>query len=204
MKSNYDKIIEQYESIYNDEYDSGFDKRYTLKEAGILLNISYRTMKYRAQSIYEKYLSSDLIFKRGKSYSISYKLLDEFQLLKRRKDKPTTLFSHEWVTNISWTTRDFYEASYHSQLFEDLQSLAPDVHMIGCVEIDNNGRNHVHLLADAQPYQIKSKLEAVLNDYLDDDRYYRLYCKEARNRAKSIEYFLKNPVLKLNNSNYKF
>lgn len=200
-KSNYEKILAQYKSNYN---DNGFHIYYDLKQTGNLLNISYRSMKYKVRNIYMKYKDTEMIYKSGRSYSISHKLFDEFQLRKRRKDRPPTVYNFGWTSNISWTTKDYYNAEYHIQLIERLNKINPEISYVGCIEADSNGRNHVHLLADEEPQHIKPKLAALLDEYLDDDRFYRLYCEKAINIGASVEYLKKYPQIKLNNTNLNF
>lgn len=202
--NNYEKIIEQYESIYNKDGNNGYNKYYNLKQAGKLLNISYRSMKILVKPIYQEHQGSGNIYKSGGMYFISYRLLDLFKLLKRRKNSALTIYSHEWTSNISWTTVDFYGETYHTQIFEDLKALTPEVNYLGCVELDKNGRNHIHLLADTEPQQLRPILSSILNDYLDSDKFYRVYCEDVKNKGASVEYLLKNPQLLLNNTEYKF
>ena len=201
IKSNYDVIIEQYESIYNEEVKDGYHKYYNLKEISELKKISYKSCKNMVQTIHLKNRDDGTIFKKGKKYCISHKLLDQFELKQRRVNSDYTAYSYPWQSNISWTTKDYYSEAYHIQIFNTLREKTPD---IGCVEVDTSGRNHVHLLSNGDPQHLKPILASLLDDYLDDDRYYRLYCETVINRGASVEYLKKNPLRLINNTTFKF
>lgn len=172
-------------------YDKKYKKWFKLNDIPKLKNMSYKSAKALVGPIYTKYEAQGLIKKKGRRYYIHYLLLDKFSL--KRPRAGTTVYDHPWKTNLCWTTVDNYEEQYHLQLFRDLKELTPGVNYYGCVEQDDSGRNHVHMLADTEPEKLRPFAVQVLRKYLDDERFFRLYCEEVFNKGGCVDYLLKNP-----------
>jgi hypothetical protein len=204
MKTNYEEIMEQYLSMSELTNKDIYHKWYNLKQIAMLTNISYKSCKNMVKEIYEKNKEDGTIYKKGVRYYISHRILDQFKLKQRRKNSVDTIYTYPWVSNICWTTKDFYPVEYHNQIISELQSKNSDFDYIGCVEVDSNGRNHVHLLSNGDPMLLKPILSTLLDDYLDDDRYYRLYCEKVENKAASVEYLIKNPQIIVNSTDLNF
>ncbi len=181
----------EYNNIIKNIYDSKFNKWFKLKDIVKLKNIGYRSLKGMVGKIHDKYKDQGLIYKKGRRYYISYRILDSFKLEKPRKQR--TIYDYEWKTNVSWTTLDFYDLQYHTTLFDEVKNTLSDVNFIGCVESDASGKNHVHILADSEPHHLKSAIKKILDKYLDDHRHYRLYCEAVNNKGGSVDYLMKNP-----------
>ncbi|CAM4111549.1 hypothetical protein [Gillisia hiemivivida] len=186
----------EYNSIIKNIYDNKFQKWFKLKDIVKLKNISYRSLKGMVAKVYNKYNDQGLIYRKGRRYYISYRILDSFKLEKPRKKR--TIYDYEWKTNVSWTTLDFYDLEYHTTLFDEVKTTLSDVHFIGCVESDASGKNHVHILADHDTKYLRKPLKKILDQYLDDTRHYRLYCEQVNNIGGSVDYLMKNPQKLIN------
>ncbi|MBZ9632606.1 hypothetical protein LB465_17645 [Salegentibacter sp. LM13S] len=166
-------------------------KWYKLKDLVELKNISYKSLKNMVKDIYEKNKAKGLIFKKGRRYYISYRLLDEFELKQPRKNKSHTWYSHNWESNISYTTKDYYDLEYHQELIKIIKEATPTVNYLSTIEEDKKERLHVHMLADEKHEVLKPILNKVLQFYLEDD--FSLYCEKVQLRGPSVDYLTKNP-----------
>jgi hypothetical protein len=140
--------------------------------------------------VYKKYKDQGSIRKEGRRYFIHYTILDAFKLKRPRKH---TLHSYLWESNLSWTTRDFYDKDYHQYLIAELKILMPNTVIIETIELDKKNRYHVHLLSDELPKEIEPIVESLLDYYLEGKKNYRLYCQSVFNKGCSVDYLLKNP-----------
>jgi len=186
------EIKREFNQIIKELNKKRYDKWFCLKDLVAIKNISYKSLKNMIKRIYEMYHPQGTIKKLKGRYHIHYTILDAFKLKQKRKNKLTTIYSHEWKSNIAWTTKDLYDKEYHQYLINCLKALTPDVNYLEVIEFDNQDRLHVHLLADEKPEVLKPILEALLNTYLDDNRYYRIYCESVLNTGCSVDYLLKN------------
>jgi hypothetical protein len=183
IKNEFNKIIKKANS-------NKYNKWYTLKDIVIINHISYKSLKNMVKEVYAKYHSQGTIRKEGRRYFIHYSILDAFRLIRPRE---TTIYSHFWLSNISWTTKDYYDKSYHQYLIAELKLLIPDTNIIETIEQDKSQRYHVHILADNLPEELERIIESLLDFYLDGNKNYRLYCKSVYNSSSSVYYLLKNP-----------
>jgi len=167
-----------------------YNRWYMLKDLVIIKNISYKSLKNMVKGIYEKYSPQGTIRKEGRRYYIHYSILDAFKL---KQPRATTIYSHFWLSNISWTTKGYYDKEYHQYLIGELKMLTANVNYVETIELDKSNRFHVHLLADALPETLEPIIKSLLNTYLDDGRNYRLYCKSIYNTGSSVDYLIKNP-----------
>lgn len=165
-----------------------YKKSYKLKDLVEVLGISYKSLKNMVGEIYNKYEAHGLILKEGRSYQIHYSMLDKFKLIQPRK---TTIYSHEWKSNISWSTKNKYDKKYHEWLISELKKRTIDVNYIHTIEYDENKRLHVHMLADYEPEQLEPTINDLLTFYLENE--YRLYCNKVNNKGSSVDYLIKNP-----------
>lgn len=183
IKKEFNKIIKNVNS-------KKYNKWYTLKDLVTIKNISYKSLKNMVKEVYDIYNPQGTIRKEGRRYYIHYTLLDAFRL---KRPRETTIYSHFWLSNISWSTKDFYDKNYHQYLVAQLKLLIPNTNIISTIELSKNGRYHVHLLADSQPEDIEPIIESLLDFYLDSNKNYKLYCKSVYNTGSSVDYLLKNP-----------
>lgn len=181
----------EYNSLVKELNKRKFNKWYKLKDIVELKNISYKSLKNMVAKIYSIYHPMGLIYKKDRRYFIHYTLIDAFKLKNQRK--PHTIYSYNWLSNISWTTLDFYDKEYHEFLIKELKKFTPEVNYLQTIEIDKAGRFHVHLLADKSPHTIRPAIENLLNKYLDSDKFYKLYCEKIYNKGSSVDYLIKNP-----------
>lgn len=189
MKSKIE-VKKEYNDLIKQINQNKYDKWYSLKDLVAIKNISYKSLKNMVKRIFDKYHSQGTIKKEKGRYHIHYSILDAFKL-KQPRNKTTTIHSHKWLSNIVWTTRDYYDCDYHQYLIYCLKVLTPDVNYLEAIEYDKHDRLHVHLLADKEPEVLKPIIKAMLDQYLDDDRSYRLYCESVLNVGCSVDYLLK-------------
>ncbi|MCM4151544.1 hypothetical protein DHD05_08080 [Arenibacter sp. N53] len=185
------EIKKEYNNLIKVINQNRYDKWYSLKDLVAIKNISYKSLKNMVKSIFDKYHPQGTIKKEKGRYHIHYSILDAFKLKVPRRNKSPTIYSHNWKSNIVWTTRDYYDRDYHQYLINHLKVLTSDVNYLEAIEYDNQDRLHVHLLADVEPKAIKPVLEALLQTFLDDDRSYRIYCESVANTGCSVDYLLK-------------
>jgi hypothetical protein len=181
---------EKYNELIKQSNAKKYNKWYKLKDLVIVKSISYKSLKNMVNKIYEEHYPKGTIRKEGRRYYIHYTLLDAFTL---KQPRAVTIFSHFWLSNISWTTRDYYDKDYHQYLIAELKLLVPDINFIQTIELDKSNRYHVHLLADKLPEELKPIIESLLDFYLDDSKNYRLYCEAIYNIGSSVDYLIKNP-----------
>lgn len=186
------EIKKKYNALIKVINQNRYDKWYSLKDLVAIKNISYKSLKNMIKSIFEKYQPQGTIKKEKGRYYIHYSILDAFKLKVPRRNKSPTIQSHNWISNIVWTTKDYYDRDYHQYLINHLKALTPDVNYLEAIEYDNQDRLHVHLLADEKPEILKPVLEALLQTFLDDNRNYRIYCESVANVGCSVDYLLKN------------
>lgn len=167
-----------------------YNKWYKLKDIVTIKNISYRSLKSMVKEVYDTHNPQGTIEKKGRRYFIHYSILDAFQL---KRPKTTTIYSHFWLSNVSWTTKNFYDIEYHKYMIAELKLLIPERNIIETIELDKSNRYHVHLLADLQPEYLEPIIESLLDFYLDNKTNYRLYCKPVYNIGSSIDYLMKSP-----------
>ncbi|RXP64551.1 hypothetical protein EC396_00825 [Lutibacter sp. HS1-25] len=185
-----DKIRTEFNEIIKQINSKKYNKWYTLKDLVTIKNISYKSLKNMVKEVYEVYSPQGTIRKEGRRYCIHYSILDAFKL---KRPRETTFYSHFWLSNISWATKDYYDKAYHQYLIAQLKLLIPNTNIIETIEQDKSQRYHVHLLADSQPEDIEPIIESLLDFYLDSDKNYRLYCEPVYNTGSSVDYLLKNP-----------
>lgn len=181
-RAEFNEIIKQINS-------KKYNKWYTLKDLVTIKNISYKSLKNMVKEVFDFYSPQGTIRKEGRRYFIHYSILDAFKLKRQRE---TTFYSHFWLSNISWATKDYYDKDYHQYLIAELKLLTPSINFIETIELDKKGKYHVHLLADALPEDLKPFLEKYLDFYLERKNY-RLYCEPVYNTGSSVDYLLKNP-----------
>lgn len=187
-KTEKDRI--RFNEIIRDKTNKKLDIWYCLKDLVEIKGISYRSLKSMVKPIYTKYKEQGSIYKKSGRYYIKYTLLDAFELKQPRK---TTIYSYNWKSNISYTTKDSYSIEYHQKIIDDIKSETSDVKYIESIELDKSNRYHVHMIADYKPKYLKPIIAEVLNKYLDNSNNYRLYCEPVHNKACSINYLIKNP-----------
>lgn len=186
------EIKKEYDTLIKVINQNRYDKWYNLKDLVVIKNISYKSLKNMVKSIFEKHNPQGTIKKISGRYHIHYSILDAFKLKVPRRNKSATIYSHNWKSNIVWTTKDYYDQNYHQYLINHLKVLTPDVNYLQTIEYDNADRLHVHLLADEEPKVLKPVLEALLQTFLDDNRNYRIYCESIANVGCSVDYLFKN------------
>ena len=187
------KEDDKYNAIIKEINNKKFKKWYKLKDLVELKNISYKSLKNMVQKIYKTYNPKGLIHKRGRRYYISYRILDKFELKQPRKNKRKTWYSHDWKTNISYSTKDYYNISYHKEVINIIKNLSPTINYLSIIEEDKSGRLHVHMIADETKDKIKPIVKSVLATLLDKD--YSLYCENIILRGSSVDYLIKNPQI---------
>lgn len=180
-----------YEILKENNNKKNLKRWYKLKDLVKLKSIGYKSLKNMVPSIYKTYHPTGLIYKKGRRYYISYKLIDKFQLKQPRKNKLPTWYSFDWQTNISYSTKDFYDKAYHEEIIRQIQSATLTVNYLSSIEEDDNGRLHVHMLADWKPEILKPVINNILKFYIEQD--YSLYCEPAQLKGASVDYLLKNP-----------
>jgi hypothetical protein len=185
-----ENIKEDYQELVKQLNNTKYNNWYKLKDLVVILNISYKSLKNMVGKVYEKNNPLGTIRKEGRRYYIHYSILDCFKL---KQPRVTTIYSHDWKSNISWTTKDYYDMNYHKYLINHLKINCKGVNFIETIELDKNGRYHTHILADAEPKEIKPIIENLLNVCLDNYKFYRLYCEDVNNIGCSVDYLLKNP-----------
>lgn len=186
------EIKKKYNDLIKVINKNRYDKWYCLKDIVAIKNISYRSLKNMVKRIFEKHHPQGTIKKVKGVYQIHYSILDAFKLKVPRRNKSPTMFSHNWRSNIVWTTKDYYDRDYHQYLINHLKVITPNVNYLEAIEFDKQDRLHVHLLADVEPEVLKPILEALLQRFLDDNRNYRIYCESVANTGCSVDYLLKN------------
>jgi hypothetical protein len=185
-QNDYNKLIKQINA-------KRYNHWYKLIDLVEVKNISYKSLKNMVKEIYNKYHPQGTIYKDGRRYHIHHSILDAFKLKQPRKNKKPTIYSYQWKSNISWTTKDYYDKEYHEQLIYSFKLLTPEVNYIETIELDKMERYHVHLLADEDPTILKPIAKGLLDYFLDNDRHYRLYCEKVLNKGCSVDYLIKNP-----------
>ncbi len=170
-----------------------FKKWYKLKDLVELKNISYKSLKNMVKSIYEKHSKTGLIYKKGRRYYISYLILDEFSLKQPRKNKSLNWYSHNWLANISYSTKEFYDLDYHEFIINKIREIFPKVNFLSAVEEDSKSRLHVHMLADKEPAFLKNIIESILTYFIGKE--YSFYCEEVQLKGASIDYLRKQTQL---------
>ena len=183
-------IKKEFDKIIKDKNSKKYNKWYKLKDLVIILNVSYKSLKNRVKDVYKVYNPQGTIRKEGRRYYIHYSILDAFKL---KRPRNLTIYSHFWLSNISWSTRDYYDKAYHQYLIAELKLLIPERNIIETIELDKKGRFHVHLLADGLPEEIRPIIKSLLDYYLSGNTNYRLYCEPVYNIGSSVDYLLKNP-----------
>ncbi|MCG7501770.1 hypothetical protein MHM83_07790 [Tenacibaculum sp. Mcav3-52] len=189
---NKKEIKRKYDDLIKRINQNKYNKWYCLKDLVTIKNISYKSLKNMVGRVYEMYESQGMIKKEKGRYQIHYSILDAFKLKQPRKNKLPTIYSHNWKSNIVWTTKDYYDRDYHQFLINHFKVLTPDVNYLEAIEYDDNNRLHVHLLADVEPEILKPVVVSLLQTFLDDDRNYRVYCESVANVGCSVDYLLKN------------
>lgn len=184
------KEKEEFNILVKKLNDRRYQKWYKLKDLVELKGISYKSLKNMVGGIYKKYEPHGTIKKVSGVYQIHYTLLDKFKLIKPRK---TTVYSHNWKANISWSTKAFYTKSYHDHLVSELIKGTGNVNYMYSIEKDEKGRFHVHMLADAEPAILKPTIHKLLMLCIGDDKEFRLYCERTNNIGSSVDYLIKNP-----------
>lgn len=189
---NLNKEIEKkrFDEMIKAKNDKKLDIWYSLKDLVELKGISYRSLKNMVKDVYAKHKEQGSIYKQSGRYYIKYTLLDAFELKQPRK---TTVYSHFWKANISYTTKDFYEMEYHQQIVGEIKDRTAEVNYLESIELDDSERYHVHMVADFEPKYLKPIINGVLEKYLDSAQNYRLYCEPVQNKACTINYLMKNP-----------
>lgn len=189
---NVNKEIEKkrFDEVIKAKNDTKLNIWYSLKDLVELKGISYRSLKNMVKDVFVKHKEQGSIYKQSGRYYIKYTLLDAFELKQPRK---TTLYSHHWKSNISYTTKDFYELEYHQQIVGEIKHKTTEVNYLETIEQDGSNRYHVHMVADYEPKYLKPIIDEILKKYLDGSKNYRLYCEPVQNKACSINYLLKNP-----------
>ncbi|GAB7257773.1 hypothetical protein [Polaribacter sp. OB-PA-B3] len=180
----------RFNSVIKSKNDNKIDVWYSLIDLVELKGISYRSLKYMVKDVFEKYKEQGSIYKKSGRYYIKYTLLDAFELKQPRK---TTIYSHCWKSNISYTTKDFYDFEYHQQIVSEIKNETADVNYMETIELDKSNRYHVHMVADYEPKYLEPIINEVLKKYLNSTQNYRLYCKPVQNKACTINYLIKNP-----------
>jgi hypothetical protein len=188
--NNKENIKKEFNKIIKNLNAKKYNKWYTLKDLVIIKNISYKSLKNMVKEVYSKYNPQGTIRREGRRYYIHYTLLDAFKL---KRPREMTNYSYSWFSNISWSTKDKYDKPFHQYLIAELKLLTPTINYIETIELDKSDKYHVHLLADAQPEELKPFIEKFLNYYLDDNRNYKLYCEPVHNTGSSVDYLIKNP-----------
>jgi hypothetical protein len=181
---------EKYNTLVKQLNNNRYKKWYNLKELVELKAISYKSLKNMVQEIYNKYEPHGTIKKESGVYRIHYTLLDKFKLKRPRR---TTILSHNWKSNISWTTKEFYTKSYHEYLVSQLIKETPEFNYIHCIEKDESNRYHVHMLADGKAQVLRPIIGKLLKQYIGNWTDYRLYCHKINNIGSSVDYLIKNP-----------
>lgn len=184
------KEIMKYNNLAKQINSNRYNKWYTLKDLVELKGISYKSLKNMVRDIYDKYHVLGNIKKEKGRYSIHYTLLDKFKLKKPRK---TTIYSYEWKSNISWTTKEFYSKSYHEFLVLELKKRTEGVNYIYSIEKDKKDRYHVHMLADEEAKVLRKKIYDLMTLYIENGKEFRLYCHPINNIGSSVDYLIKNP-----------
>jgi len=184
------QVKEEYNTLVRELNSRRYKKWYQLKDLVELLGISYKSLKNMVKDIYLKYEPHGSIKKESGIYQIHYILLDKFKL---KKPRQTTIYSHNWQTNISWTTKEYYTKSFHEFLVTKLINQTPYVNYIYCIEKDGSDRYHVHMLADVKAKELKPKILELLTFCIGNWKEYRLYCKPINNIGSSVDYLIKNP-----------
>lgn len=186
------EIKKEYNDLIKTINQNRYNKWYCLKDLVSIKNISYKSLKNMIKKIFEKYEPKGTIKKVKGKYQIHYSILDAFKLKQPRRNKSPTIYSHNWKSNIVWTTKDYYDRDYHQYLINHLKVITPKVNYLETIEYDKQDRLHVHLLADDEPEVLKPIIAALMQDFLDDDRNYRIYCESVINTGCSVDYLLKN------------
>jgi hypothetical protein len=181
---------EQYNNLVKQLNNRRYKKWYKLKDLVELKAISYKSLKNMVKEIYNKYEPHGTIRKESGVYQIHYTLLDKFKL---KRPRTTTLLSHDWKSNISWSTREFYTKSYHEYLVSQLIKQTPSINYIYSIEKDNSNRYHGHMLADCDAKVLKPIIAKLLTLYTGNWTEYRLYCHQINNIGSSADYLFKNP-----------
>jgi len=184
------KEKEHYNNLVKLLNERRYKKHYKLIDLVEVLGIGYKSLKNMVKDIYIKYESFGTIKKEGGTYQIHYTLLDKFKLKKPRR---TTIYSHQWRTNISWTTKLHYTKPYHKFLVSEIMKSTPEANYIHSFEKDDNGRFHVHMLSDVESKQLKPIISKLLTSFIGNWYDYRLYCQPINNRGSSVDYMIKNP-----------
>jgi len=167
-----------------------YNRWYTLKDLVELKAISYKSLKNMVGEIYRKYEPQGTIRKEGRRYYIHYSILHAFQL---KQPRLTTIYSHQWKSNISWTTKEFYDKEYHEYLISVLKNKTKGVNYFFAIELDKNNRHHVHILADAEPNEMRLIVLELMEFYIGNKYYYKYYCEPVYNTGCSVDYLIKNP-----------
>lgn len=189
------KLIESEKERFYELLKESNDKRlkrwYKLKDLVVLKDISYKSLKKMIKPLYLKHSKTGLIYKKGRRYYISYKVLDEFVLKHPRKEKIPNWYNYDWRANISYTTRDKYDLSYHEEIIKQIENATITVNFLSAIEEDLSGRLHVHMLADWDAEVLQPVINNILKFYLGNE--YSFYCKPVELKSASIDYLLKNP-----------
>jgi len=185
---NRDKI--KFNEIIKKKNDTKLDIWYCLKDLVEIKGISYRSLKNMVKPIHEKYKDQGAIYKKQGRYFIKYTLLDAFELKQPRK---TTIYSYDWKSNISYTTRDHYSLEYHQKIVDEIKKETQEVNYLYAIEQDKSDRFHVHMIGDYEPKYVEPIITNILDKYLENEENYRLYCQPVFNKACSINYLIKNP-----------
>lgn len=186
-----EKEKERFYDILKESNDRRLKRWYKLNDLVPLKNISYKSLKNMVGPIYEKYNKTGLIYKKGRRYYISYKLIDQFNLKQPRKRKDITWYGMDWLANISYTTKDHYDLEYHTEIIKQIKDTTITVNYLSAIEQDKSGRLHVHMLADWNPETLKPVINKILKFYMESD--YNLYCEPCQLKGASLDYLIKNP-----------
>ncbi|MGY0391739.1 hypothetical protein ACW5R3_04135 [Bizionia sp. KMM 8389] len=184
------KEIIKYNSLAKQINSKRYNKWYKLKDLVEIKAISYKSLKNMVKDIYDKYHELGIIKKESGRYFIHYTLLDKFKL---KRPRQTTIYSHEWKSNISWTTKEFYSKEYHEFLVSELKKRTDGINYIYSIEKDKKDRYHVHMLADSDAKTLRKIIYELLKFYIENGKEFRLYCQSINNIGSSVDYLIKNP-----------
>ncbi|UAB83880.1 hypothetical protein INR75_17155 [Zunongwangia sp. SCSIO 43204] len=113
-----------------------------------------------------------------------------YLFLPKYKTKKSTLYNQDWKSFITWITKDSFDKDYHYSLIGEVQYHLPEGRFLWVVEQTQKGVNHVHMVSDMKPKEIKNTINTIINRYLPAHEY-RLEVAEINNVINVIDYMLK-------------
>jgi hypothetical protein len=163
-KKNFKELLEDF---YSNKKQKDY---YTANRVMEITGISERTFRYRIKELSELYKDvPSLIHKKDRKWRIHYSIVDEF--LSKYPPRSFTFYNLNWKSFITWNCKEKYDEAYHQKLIDEVKNKYPHGNFFSAVEKTKNGVNHVHMVSDIMPNEVKNGVDSVLSNYINQNMY---------------------------------